>query len=238
MGELHLDIIKDRLIREFKVECTTGAPEVSYREAFITKIEAEYKHAKQSGGKGQYGHVVIEVEPKERGYGIVFEDKIVGGRIPKEFIKPCENGIREAAQSGIVAGYPVIDFHVKLLDGSFHAVDSSEMAFKLASSMALKEAAKKGGIEVLEPIMAVEVNTPSENMGDVIGDVTSRRGNILEYNEDGGSTKISAHVPLAEMFGYSTALRSLTKGRADYSMEPSHFERVPKNVQEKIVEKA
>ncbi len=238
MGELHLDIIKDRLVREFKVECTTGAPEVSYRERIAAPCKANYKHSKQSGGKGQFGHVVIEVEPKETGYGIVFEDKIVGGKIPKEFIKPIEAGIRETAVSGIAAGYPVIDFHVKLVDGSFHAVDSSEMAFKIAACIALKQAAQSAGIEILEPIMSVEINTPSEHMGDVIGDVTSRRGNIAEFTEDGGTTKVSAKVPLAEMFGYSTALRSLTRGRADYSMEPSHFEKVPKSVQAKIVEKA
>ena len=238
MGELHLDIIKDRLIREFKVECTTGAPEVSYRERIATSCKANYKHSKQSGGKGQYGHVLIEVEPKETGYGIVFEDKVVGGRIPKEFIKPVEAGIRETAKSGIAAGYPVIDFHVKLVDGSFHAVDSSELAFKLAASVALKEAAKSVGIDILEPIMNVEINTPSDHMGDCIGDVTSRRGTIREYTEDGGSTQILAYVPLAEMFGYSTILRSMTKGRADYSMEPSHFDKVPKSVQAKIVENA
>ena len=238
MGELHLDIIKDRLIREFKVECTTGAPEVSYRERISAPCSANYKHAKQSGGKGQYGHVVIEVTPTETGSGITFEDHIVGGRIPKEFIKPCEAGIRETAQSGILAGYPVIDFNVKLVDGSFHAVDSSELAFKLAASVALKEAAKSVGIEILEPIMNVEINTPSEHMGDCIGDVTSRRGTIREYTEDGGTTQILAYVPLAEMFGYSTILRSMTKGRADYSMEPSHFDKVPKSVQDKIVENA
>jgi len=238
MGELHLDIIKDRLVREFKVECTTGAPEVSYRERISAPCKANYKHSKQSGGKGQYGHVLIEVEPTETGSGITFEDKIVGGRIPKEFIKPCEAGFRETAQSGILAGYPVIDFNVKLVDGSFHAVDSSELAFKLAASVALKEAAKSVGIEILEPIMNVEINTPSEHMGDCIGDVTSRRGTIREYTEDGGSTQIMAYVPLAEMFGYSTILRSMTKGRADYSMEPSHFDKVPKSVQDKIVENA
>ena len=239
MGELHLEIILDRLIREFKVEANTGAPQVAYREAINGKGDANSKFVRQSGGRGQYGHVIIDIEPGEPGSGIVIENKVVGGNIPKEYIKPVESGIREAAQSGVLAGYPLIDIHVNILDGSYHPVDSSEMAFKVAGSMALKEAAKKAGVSLLEPIMKVEITTPDENMGDVIGDITSRRGTIAELDSSSLSnfTKINANIPLAELFGYATAIRSLTRGRASYSMEPSHFERVPKQIQDKVTEK-
>lgn len=239
MGELHLEIIQDRLVREFKVEANTGKPQVAYRESVLKPADSNTKFVRQSGGRGQYGHVVIKLEPKERGYGVVIENKVVGGNIPKEYIKPIEAGIREAAQTGVLAGYPVIDFNVQIIDGSYHPVDSSEMAFKIAASMAFKDATKKGGLYLLEPIMKVEITTPDENMGDVIGDLTSRRGSIVEMSSDpqGKFTKILAHAPLSELFGYSTSLRSLSKGRASYAMEPSHFEKVPNSVQEQIVEK-
>ena len=238
MGELHLEIILDRLIREFKVEANTGAPQVAYREALLGSSDSNMKFVRQSGGRGQYGHCIINLLPAERGAGVTIENKVVGGNIPKEYIKPIEMGIREAAASGVLAGYPLIDFKVEIIDGSYHPVDSSEMAFKIAGSMALKEAAKKAGICLLEPIMDVELTTPEENMGDLIGDITSRRGAIVEMNAAGGGfTKIRANVPLSELFGYATAIRSLSRGRASYSMEPAHFERVPKQVQDKIVEK-
>jgi elongation factor G len=239
MGELHLEIILDRLLREFKVESNSGKPQVAYRESFLKPARGEMKFVRQSGGRGQYGHVILSVEPKERGYGVTVENKVVGGNIPKEYIKPVENGIREAAQSGVLAGFPVIDFNVCILDGSFHPVDSSEMAFKIAGSMAFKEAVKKAGLYILEPIMKVEITTPDENMGDLIGDVTSRRGSIIEIesNTSGKFTRILCHVPLAELFGYATAIRSLSKGRASHCMEPSHFDKVPVQVQEQILEK-
>ena len=238
MGELHLEIILDRLVREFKVEATTGAPQVAYREALCKPATSDMKFVRQSGGRGQYGHCIINLIPQERGAGITIENKVVGGNIPKEYIKPIENGIREAAASGVLAGYSVIDFKVEIVDGSYHPVDSSEMAFKIAGSMAFKDAAKKAGIELLEPIMKVELTTPDENMGDLIGDLTSRRGAIAEINAgDNSFTRVNANVPLAEMFGYATAIRSLSRGRASYSMEPAHFEKVPKQVQDKIVEK-
>ena len=238
MGELHLEIILDRLVREFKVEANTGAPQVAYREALVKTGHADSKFVRQTGGHGQYGHCIIDVTPLERGAGIIIENKVVGGNIPKEYIKPIENGIREAAAGGVLAGYPVIDFKVEIIDGSYHPVDSSEMAFKIAGSMAFKEAAKKAGIELLEPIMKVELTTPDENMGDLIGDLTSRRGSIVEINSGENSfDRIVANVPLSELFGYATAIRSLSRGRASYSMEPAHFEKVPKQVQDKIVEK-
>jgi len=239
MGELHLEIILDRLIREFKVEANTGAPQVAYREAITTVGSANTKFVRQTGGRGQYGHVILDIAPGEPGSGIVIENKVVGGNIPKEYIKPIESGINEAAAGGVLAGYPLIDLHVNIIDGSYHPVDSSEMAFKIAGSMALKEAAKKASPVLLEPIMKVDIITPDENMGDVIGDVTSRRGNIAEVDSSSQEsfTKINAQIPLAELFGYATAIRSLTKGRATYSMEPSHFERVPKQIQDKIMEK-
>ena len=237
MGELHLEIIMDRLVREFKVEAVSGQPEVAYREAMLKPASHDSKFVRQSGGRGQYGHCVLNITPMERGHGITIQNKIVGGAIPKEYIKPIEQGIREAAQTGVLAGYPLIDFNVDIVDGSYHPVDSSEMAFKIAASMGLKEAAKKAGLCLLEPIMKVEVTCPDENQGDIIGDITKRRGQIAELTADGSATKIVANVPLSELFGYATAIRSLSKGRASYVMEPTIFERVPNQVQEKIVEK-
>ena len=239
MGELHLEIILDRLIREFKVEANTGAPQVAYREALLGNSESNTKFVRQSGGRGQYGHVIINLIAQERGAGIVIENKVVGGNIPKEYIKPIESGIMEAAASGVLAGYPLVDFKVEIIDGSYHPVDSSEMAFKIAGSMALKDAARKAGLMLLEPIMKVELTTPDENMGDLIGDITARRGSIVEINSDAGNqfTRVHAQIPLSELFGYATAIRSLSRGRASYSMEPSHFEKVPKQVQDKVVEK-
>lgn len=239
MGELHLDIIIDRLRREFKVEANTGQPQVAYREAILKPAEANTKFVRQSGGRGQYGHVVIKLEPRERGHGVTFENKVVGGNIPREYINPTEAGIREAAKTGVISGNPVVDFHVELIDGSFHPVDSSEMAFKIAGSMAFKEAAKKGGMVILEPIMKMDITTPDDHMGDIIGDVTGRRGNIVQVDadQDGNFTKITAHTPLSELFGYATAMRSLSRGRASYGMEPSHFDKVPVSIQNKIMEK-
>jgi len=237
MGELHLDIIKDRLFREFKVEANSGAPQVAYRETVLTKVESDMKFVRQSGGRGQYGHVIISLEPMGRGHGVTIENKVTGGNIPKEYIKPIEAGIMEAAKNGILAGYPVIDFHVVIVDGSYHPVDSSEMAFKIAGSMAFKQGAKKSGMIILEPIMKIEICTPEGSMGDIIGDVSGRRGNVVEINTGSNETKIIANAPLSEMFGYATAIRSVTKGRASYTMEPSHFVKVPTNIQEQIVEK-
>ena len=236
MGELHLDIIRDRLVREFKIEANTGAPQVAYRETITTTTRADAKFVRQSGGHGQYGHVIIDMKPTERGSGITIENKVTGGRIPKEYIKPVEQGIREAAKCGVLIGYQLIDFHIDILDGSFHPVDSSEMAFKIAGSMAFKQAVKKAGVVLLEPLMKLEITTPESSMGDIIGDVSSRRGSVVEISTGNKTTKIIAHVPLAEMFGYATAIRSISKGRASYSMEPSHFVQVPKSVQQKIVE--
>ncbi len=235
MGELHLDIIVDRLKREFKVECTVGKPQVSYKETIRNKVKVEGKFIRQSGGRGQYGHCWLEMEPLEPGKGIEFESKIVGGAIPKEYIKPIEDGIREAAQSGILAGYPVIDFKATVVDGSYHDVDSSEMAFKIAGSMAFKEGCKQGKSVLLEPIMKVEVTVPEEYMGDVIGDINSRRGRMEGMEARNGSQIIRGFIPLSEMFGYATDLRSKTQGRGTYAMEPSHYEEVPKSVLENIV---
>ena len=237
MGELHLDIIIDRLRREFKVEASTGAPQVAYREALASNGHADTKFVRQTGGHGQYGHCIIDIIPQERGFGIEVESQVTGGNIPKEFIKPIENGIREAAAAGVACGYPVIDFKAVIIDGSYHPVDSSEMAFKIAGSMAFKEAARKAGIVMLEPIMKVELTTPEEHMGDLIGDLTSRRGAIQEISSSGNDSRISAFVPLAELFGYATTIRSLSRGRATYSMEPAHFDRVPKAIQDKLIEK-
>ena len=235
MGELHLDIIVDRLKRDFKVECTVGKPQVSYKETIRNKVKVEGKFIRQSGGRGQYGHCWLEMEPLEPGKGIEFESKIVGGAIPKEYIKPIEDGIREAAQSGILAGYPVIDFKATVVDGSYHDVDSSEMAFKIAGSMAFKEGCKQGKSVLLEPIMKVEVTVPEEYMGDVIGDINSRRGRMEGMEARGGNQIIRGFIPLSEMFGYATDLRSKTQGRGTYAMEPSHYEEVPKSVLETIV---
>ena len=235
MGELHLDIIVDRLKREFKVECTVGKPQVSYKETIRNKVKVEGKFIRQSGGRGQYGHVWLEMEPLEPGKGIEFESKIVGGVVPKEYIKPIEEGVREAAESGVLAGYPVIDFKATLVDGSYHEVDSSEMAFKIAGSMAFKEGCKQGKPVLLEPIMKVEITVPEEYMGDVIGDVNSRRGRLEGMEPEGGNQVIRAFIPLSEMFGYATDLRSKTQGRGTYSMEPSHYEEVPKSILDTIV---
>ena len=235
MGELHLDIIVDRLKREFKVECAVGKPSVAYKETIRNAVRVEGKFIRQSGGRGQYGHVWLEMEPLEPGTGIQFESKIVGGVVPKEYIKPVEEGIREAAESGTLAGYPVIDFKATLVDGSYHDVDSSEMAFKIAGSMAFKEGCKKAKSVILEPIMKVEIVVPEEYMGDVIGDVNSRRGRMEGMDASDGLQEIHSFIPLSEMFGYATDLRSKTQGRGTYSMEPSHYEEVPKSILETIV---
>ena len=235
MGELHLDIIVDRLKREFKVECNVGKPQVAYKETIRNKVKVQGKFIRQSGGKGQYGDVWFEMEPLEPGKGIEFESKIVGGAVPKEYIKPIEQGMREAAESGILAGYPVIDFKVSLVDGSYHEVDSSEMAFKIAASMAFKEGCKQAKSVLLEPIMKVEITVPEEYMGDVIGDVNSRRGRMEGMEAQSGNQVIRSFIPLSEMFGYATDLRSKTQGRGSYSMEPSHYDEVPKSVHEQIV---
>ena len=235
MGELHLDIIVDRLKREFKVECNVGKPQVAYKETIRNKVKVQGKFIRQSGGKGQYGDVWFEMEPLEPGKGIEFESKIVGGAVPKEYIKPIEQGMREAAESGVLAGYPVIDFKVALVDGSYHEVDSSEMAFKIAASMAFKEGCKQAKSVILEPIMKVEITVPEEYMGDVIGDINSRRGRMEGMEGVDGMQEIHSFIPLSEMFGYATDLRSRTQGRGTYSMEPSHYEEVPKSVLEQIV---
>ncbi len=236
MGELHLDIIRDRLFREFKVEATAGKPQIAYRETITSSSEGVGKFVRQSGGRGQYGHAVIQIESLEKGKGIELENKIVGGSIPKEFIKPTLDGIKEAAQGGVIAGYPVIDFKVSLVDGSFHDVDSSEMAFKMAGIFAFKDAMKKATPILLEPIMKVEVSTPDEYQGELIGDLNRRRGQIQGMESRGTVCIIDAFVPLENMFGYSTDMRSLSSGRADYSMTPSHFDQVPQNLIQNIVE--
>ena len=235
MGELHLDIIVDRMKREFKVECNVGAPQVAYKETIRNKVKAQGKFIRQSGGKGQYGDVWFELEPLEPGTGIQFESKIVGGAVPKEYIKPTEDGFREATNTGILAGYPVVDVKATLVDGSYHEVDSSEMAFKIAASMAFKECCKLAKPVLLEPIMKVEITVPEQYMGDVIGDVNSRRGRLEGMEDQPGNIKvIHCFIPLSEMFGYATDLRSRTQGRGTYSMEPSHNEEVPKSILEAI----
>ncbi len=235
MGELHLEIMVDRMKREYNIEVNVGKPQVAYKEALKGKAVAEGKFIRQTGGRGQYGHVVIEVEPLERGSGFVFENAIVGGVIPKEFIPPVEEGIKEAMENGVLAGYPVVDVKVKLFDGSYHEVDSSEIAFKIAGSMAFKEAAKKAGVVLLEPIMEVEVETPDDYVGDVIGDLNSRRGKIMGMENKGIITSIKAHVPLSEMFGYATNLRSLTQGRGTFIMKFSHYSEAPQSITEKVI---
>ena len=235
MGELHLEIIVDRLLREFKVEANVGAPQVAYKETIRKAVEQDTKYARQSGGKGQYGHVKIRVEPNEPGKGYEFVNAVVGGAIPKEYIPAVDAGIQGAMQAGVLAGYPVVDVKVTLFDGSYHEVDSSEMAFKIAGSMAFKEACRKANPVILEPIMKVSVNVPDEYMGVVIGDVTARRGNILGQITRTGSVQVDANVPLAEMFGYATDLRSKTQGRGQYSMEPSHNSELPKSKTEEIM---
>nr|MBP9095641.1 elongation factor G [Ignavibacteria bacterium] len=237
MGELHLEIIVDRLKREFKVEANVGKPQVAYKETIKKKVTQEGKFVRQSGGKGQFGHVWIDVEPNEKGKGYVFENAIVGGTIPKEFIKPVSEGIIEAMKNGVLAGYPVEDIKIRLFDGSFHDVDSSEMAFKIAGSMAFKEAARKAKPVLLEPIMDVEVVTPDDYMGDVMGDLSSRRGKIEGMSQRNDAQVIKATVPLSEMFGYATTLRSMTQGRAIYSMQFAHYDEAPKSVSEQIIEK-
>src|SRR5689334_10228441 len=238
MGELHLEIIVDRMMREFKVDANVGRPQVAYRETIKRRVEkVEGKFIRQSGGKGQYGHVVINMEPAEAGQGFVFEDKIVGGVIPREFIGPVEQGIKEAMENGVLAGYPMVDVKVELVFGSYHDVDSSEMAFKIAGSMAFKEAAKKAQPIILEPMMNVEVVVPEAYMGDVLGDLSSRRGKIGGMTQRGEAQVIASTVPLSEMFGYSTKLRSMTQGRAVYSMEFAHYEEVPKSKAEEIINK-
>jgi len=238
MGELHLEIIVDRLQREFKVDANVGRPQVAYRETIRKAVQnVEGKFIRQTGGRGQYGHVVINISPAEPGQGFIFEDKIVGGVIPREYIGPVEQGIKEAMETGVLAGYPMVDVKVELIDGSYHEVDSSEMAFKIAGSIALKEGARRADPVLLEPIMNVEVVTPPEYMGDVMGDLSSRRGKIGGMTQRADAQVIGASVPLAEMFGYSTALRSLTQGRAVYSMEFSHYEEVPRAKAEEIISK-
>ena len=235
MGELHLEIIVDRLLREFKVEANVGAPQVAYKETIRASVEQDTKYARQSGGKGQYGHVKIRVEPNEPGKGYEFVNAIVGGSIPKEYIPAVDAGIQGAMQAGVLAGYPVVDVKVTLFDGSYHEVDSSEMAFKIAGSMAFKEACRKANPAILEPIMKVAIVVPDEYMGVVIGDVTARRGNILGQITRTGSVQVDANVPLSEMFGYATDLRSKTQGRGQYSMEPSHNTELPKSKTEEII---
>jgi elongation factor G len=238
MGELHLEIIVDRLRREFKVDANVGRPQVAYRETIRQPaLNVEGKFVRQTGGRGQYGHVVINIEPGQPGTGFVFEDKIVGGAIPREYIRSVEQGVKEAMETGVLAGYPMVDVRVELIDGSYHDVDSSEMAFKIAGSMALKAGARKAGLMLLEPIMDVEVVTPGEYMGDVMGDLSSRRGKIGGMTQRAEAQVIGASVPLAEMFGYSTRLRSLTQGRAVYSMQFAHYEEVPKSKAEEIIAK-
>jgi elongation factor G len=238
MGELHLEILVDRMLREFKVEANVGAPQVAYRETIRKKVTQEGKFVRQSGGKGQYGHVVIELEPGEAGSGFEFVSKIVGGSVPKEYISPAEQGMKEACESGILAGYPVIDLRATLIDGSYHDVDSSEMAFKIAGSMAIKEAVMKAAPVLLEPMMKVEVEVPEDYIGNIIGDLNSRRGQIEGQDTDQGIAKVTAKVPLAEMFGYATDVRSKTQGRGTFSMEFSHYDEVPRNVAETIVAKS
>jgi elongation factor G len=238
MGELHLDIIRDRLFREFKVTANAGAPQIAYRETFTKSAEGIGKFIRQSGGRGQYGHAVVTVEPNERGKGVEIENKIVGGAIPKEYIPAVIDGINEAVKGGVMAGFPVVDIKVNIVDGTFHEVDSSELAFKMAGIFALKEAAKLAGAILLEPIMKVEVTTPDEYQGDLLGDLNRRRGKIASIEAKEGTTALRAEVPLAEMFGYATAIRSLSKGRASYSMEPFRFEPVPASISATIMDSA
>jgi elongation factor G len=237
MGELHLEILVDRMLREFKVEANIGAPQVSYRETIRGSAKGEGKFARQTGGKGQYGHVVIEMEPGEPGSGFEFVNKIVGGIVPKEYIGPAEQGMKETCESGVIAGYPMIDVRVTMVDGSYHDVDSSEMAFKIAGSMAFKDGVKKCNPVLLEPMMKVEVEIPEDYLGSIIGDLSSRRGQVEGQSVDDGQSKVQSKVPLAEMFGYATQLRSMTQGRGIFSMEFSHYEEVPRNVAEAIISK-
>jgi elongation factor G len=237
MGELHLEILVDRMKREFKVEANVGAPQVAYKETIRKASEGEGKYIRQTGGRGQYGHALIRLEPKGRGEGFEYVDAIKGGAIPNEYIPAVGKGIKEALENGVIAGYPLVDVKATLYDGTYHDVDSSEIAFKIAGSMALQDAVKHADPTILEPIMKVEVTTPDEYMGDVIGDLSSRRAQVVGTQKRGMVTVILATVPLAELSGYATLLRSLSKGRATYYMEPSHYEEVPKNIQEKIIAK-
>jgi elongation factor G len=237
MGELHLEIIVDRLLREFRVEANVGAPQVAYKETIHGTADVDTKYARQSGGKGQYGHVKLRVEPNESGKGYEFINAVTGGAIPKEYIPAVDQGIQGAMQAGVLAGFPVVDVKVTLYDGSYHEVDSSELAFKIAGSMAFKEACRKAQPVVLEPIMKVSVIVPEEYMGDVMGDISGRRGNILGMEPRNGSTQVDANVPLSQMFGYATDLRSRTQGRGQYAMEPSHYVELPKSIQQELVEK-
>jgi len=234
VGELHLEIMVDRLLREFKVEVSTGAPQVAYRETITQSADCEGKHVKQSGGRGQFGHVNVTIEPNEAGAGFEFVNKIVGGAVPREYIPAVQAGLEASMKNGVVAGYPMVDIKATLYDGSYHEVDSSEMAFKMAGILAMKDAAKKCNAIILEPIMKVEVGTPADYMGDVIGDISSRRGQIQGSEEKFGSTTITAMVPLANMFGYVTNLRSMSQGRANYTMSFDHYEPVPSNVADEI----
>ena len=236
MGELHLEILCDRLKREHKVETNTGKPQIAYRETLTIPADGEGKLVKQSGGRGQYGHVILKVQPGEKGKGVTVENKVVGGTIPKEYINACKAGCIEATLNGIIAGYPVIDIHIDLIDGSSHDVDSNENAFKMAAIFAVKDALKKAKCVLLEPIMAVEASTPEDYQGDIMGDLNRRRGRIQGMDTRGATAILRAEVPLAEMFGYSTAIRTLSSGRASYSMQPSHFEQVPQQIVEAIVE--
>jgi elongation factor G len=237
MGELHLDILVDRMKREFKVEANVGAPQVAYRESLARPVDVDYTHKKQSGGSGQFGRVKVKVTPGERGQGVIFEDAIKGGNIPREFIPAIEKGMREQAESGHLIGFPIIDFSISLYDGAYHDVDSSAIAFEIAGRGAMREVAEKAGIKLLEPIMKVEVVTPEDFMGDVIGDLNSRRGQIQGTDTRGNAQVVEAHVPLANMFGYVNELRSFSQGRAQYTMQFSHYDEVPANVAAEVKEK-
>ncbi len=238
MGELHLEIIRDRLFREYKVEASAGAPQIAYRETVTKNAEGEGKFIRQSGGRGQYGHVLVTLAPNERGKGVEIDNQIVGGVIPKEYIPAAIDGVEEAVAGGVLAGYPMVDLKVAIVDGSYHEVDSSELAFKMAGIFALKEAVRKAAPILLEPIMKVECTTPEEYQGDLLGDLNRRRGKIVSIEVKNNATSLHAHVPLAEMFGYATAIRSLSKGRAAYSMEPFSFEPVPNNIVTAILDAA
>jgi elongation factor G len=236
MGELHLEIIRDRLFREFKVDANAGKPQIAYRETITASSTGEGKLIKQSGGRGQYGHVIVTVQPNERGKGLTIENKVVGGTIPKDYIPAVKKGLEEAVLNGVVGGFPVIDVHVDIIDGSYHDVDSNELAFKMAAIFALKDGMKKAKPILLEPIMKVENSTPEEYQGDIMGDLNRRRGRISSIENKGGLSVVTAEVPLAEMFGYATAIRSLSKGRSSYSMTPSHFEQVPEQVKAAVLD--
>jgi len=238
MGELHLDVLVDRMRREFNVLANVGAPQVAYKETIKKPAEGEGKYIRQTGGRGQYGHCFLKVEPKGRGEGYEFVDAIKGGAIPNEFIPSVEKGVKEALEKGVLAGYPITDIKITLFDGTYHEVDSSDIAFKIAGSIALQNAVKQANLVLLEPIMKIEVTTPEEFIGTIIGDLSSKRAQILGTEKRGHITVILAMVPLAELSGYATTLRSLSQGRASYYMEPSHYEEVPKNITEKIVSKA